>query len=213
MRAAFLTAILVINAGNYGLSINLFAFGEPGLARASLYFTVNALVGMTLGVYLAARGRVSPRLALRRVLGVPLAYAAVLGLVLNLGNLAPPEPLQRAIHLLGQASVPTMLLVLGAKLVEAHHHRQQTLHLPALGAVTVMRLLLAPAVAWAAATVIGLQGLTLDVVVLQSAMPTAVVSTILATEFETEPPFAALCVLVTTLLSLFTITLLLNWLA
>jgi predicted permease len=59
---------------------------------------------------------------------------------------------------------------------------------------------------------VGLTGLTQSVVVLETAMPTAVISTILATEFETDSSFAALCVLVTTLASVFTLTLLLNWL-
>ncbi len=45
---------------------------------------------------------------------------------------------------------------------------------------------------------------------LESAMPTAVVTTILATEFDSDPSFAAICVLVTTLLSLPTLTILLN---
>jgi predicted permease len=52
--------------------------------------------------------------------------------------------------------------------------------------------------------------MTRDVTVVESAMPTAVITTILATEFESDPPFAALCVLVTTLVSLPTVTILLN---
>jgi predicted permease len=43
-------------------------------------------------------------------------------------------------------------------------------------------------------------------------MPTAVITTILATEFDSDPPFAAMCVLVPTLDSLLTLTLWLNWL-
>ena len=57
---------------------------------------------------------------------------------------------------------------------------------------------------------VGLDGLARDVTVLESAMPTAVITTILATEFDSDPPFAALCVLVTTLASLLTLTILLN---
>ncbi len=209
-QAAFLTAILTMNAGNYGLSVNLFAFGEPGLARASLYFTVSALLSASLGVYLSARGRASPRLALRRTIGVPLMYAAALGLIFNLGNLVMPEPLAKAIHLLGQASVPVMLAVLGVRLAETFRDKRPVLHLPALGAVTVTRLVLAPALAWLMCGVVGLQGLARNVTVVESAMPTAVVSTILATEFDSDPPFAALCVLVTTLVSLLTVTVLLN---
>jgi len=211
-RAAFLVAILLMNAGNYGLPVNLFAFGEAGLARASLYFTLSALLSASLGVYLSASGRTSAWTALRRVAGVPLAYAAVLGLALNLGSVAVPEPLGKAVHILGQASVPSMLLVLGAKLAETLRGQRQSVNLPALGAVAVARLALAPALAWLIGGALGLQGLAHDVTVLESAMPTAVITTILATEFESDPPFAAMCVLVTTLASLVTLTLLLNWL-
>jgi predicted permease len=39
-----------------------------------------------------------------------------------------------------------------------------------------------------------------------------VITTILATEFDSDPAFASLCVLFTTLASLPTVTILLNWL-
>jgi predicted permease len=212
-RAAFLVAILLMNAGNYGLPVNLFAFGDAGLAHASLYFTMSALLSASLGVYVSASGRASAWTALRRVAGVPLAYAAILGMVVSLAGLTVPEPLGKAIHLLGQASVPAMLVVLGVKLAETLRSRRRGLHLPALGVVAIARLALAPALAWVIAGAVGLQGLARDVTVLESAMPTAVITTILATEFDSDPPFAAMCVLVTTLGSLLTLTLWLNWLA
>ncbi len=168
--AAFLVAILMMNAGNYGLSVNLFAFGEPGLARASLYFTVSALLSSSLGVYLSARSRGSIGLALRRMASVPMGYAALLGVLISLGHVAMPELLQKAIHLLGQASVPTMLAVLGLKLVDTLKGERQALHIPALAVVTASRLILAPALAWLFALALGLQGLTRDVAILESAM-------------------------------------------
>jgi predicted permease len=209
-QAAFLVAVLLMNAGNFGLSVNLFAFGEIGLAWASLYFTISVLISSSLGAYLSARGRTSAREALRRVAGVPYLYAAALGLLFNLGSVTMPEPLTRAIHLLGQASVPVMLAVLGVRLAETLRARQRVQHLPALGVVTVMRLIVSPALAWLFASLIGLSGVALNVTVLESAMPTAVVTTILATEFDSDPSFAALCVLVTTLVSLPALTILLN---
>jgi predicted permease len=209
-RAAFLIAILIMNAGNYGLPVNLFAFGEAGLARASLYFVGSALLAASLGVYLSARGRATVQLALRRMITMPLLYAAVLGLVFNLSSLTIPETLAKAIHLLGQAAVPSMLLVLGARLAETFQSRQRVVHLPALGAVTVLRLIVAPALAWLFADLVGLSGLARHVSVLETAMPTAVMTTILATEFESDASFAALGVLVTTLVSLPTVTILLN---
>jgi predicted permease len=212
-QAAFLAAILLMNAGNYGLPVNLFAFGEAGLARASVYFTISALLSSSLGVYLTARGHAKTLAALRRVFGVPLAYAAILGLVVGLAHVTIPDPLLKAIHLLGQASVPSMLIVLGISLTETVQHGLRASSLRALGSVTLLRLVVAPLLAWAVAWLLGLNGLDRNVVVVQSAMPTAVTTTILATEFESDPPFAAMCVLVTTLASLLTLTLLLNLIA
>jgi predicted permease len=209
-HAAFLAAILLMNAGNYGLPVNLFAFGQSGLAYASVYFTMSALLSSSLGVYLTAHGHAPATMALRRVAGVPLAYAAILGLIFSLGHVTVPEPLQKAVHLLGQASVPAMLVVLGIKLTETFRTRRRGFNLPALATVAGLRLLAAPALAWGAAWLLGLRGLEQSVAVVESAMPTAVITTILSTEFESDPPFAAMCVLVTTLGSLLTLTLLLN---
>ncbi len=209
-QAAFLIGILIMNAGNYGLSVNLFAFGEAGLARASLYFVGSALLSASLGVFLSARGRATAQLALRRMISMPLLYATILGLIFNLGNLTVPATLAKAIHLVGQAAVPSMLLVLGVQLAETFRSRQRWVHLTALGALTVLRLVIAPALAWLFAGLVGLNGLARDVSVLETAMPTAVMTTILATEFDSDAPFAALGVMVTTLLSLPTVTILLN---
>jgi predicted permease len=144
------------------------------------------------------------------MLSMPLLHATILGLLLNLGDLTVPEPLAKAIHLIGQAAVPAMLLVLGVRLAETFQNRQRMVRLPALGAVTVLRLIVAPALAWLFAGLVGLNGLARNVSVLETAMPTAVMTTILATEFDSDAPFAALCVVVTTLVSLPTVAILLN---
>ncbi len=210
-QSAFLVAILLMNAGNFGLPTNLFAFGEPGLARASLAFTVSAATSSSLGVYLAARGRASGWMALRRVAGVPLVYAAALGFALNLTHLSLPAPLAKAVHLLGQAAVPVMLVVLGGQLARVFQNEWRAAYLPALAVVAVSRLILAPALTLGTTHVVGLSGLTRNVVVLETAMPSAVITIILATEFESDPSFATLGVLVTTLASLLTVTAWLNW--
>ncbi len=209
-RAAFLNAILLANAGNYGLSVNLFAFGPAGLARAVLYFTVHGMLSSGLGVYLSARGGTTAGVALKRVASVPLVYGALAGLVVNLAGVSVPEPLAKAISLLGQASIPVMLVVMGITLAQTFRQGAQTECLPALATTTAIRLILSPALAWLLAGLVGLSGLTRDVVVLESAMPSAVMTVILATEFGADAPFAALCVLGTTLASLVTVTVLLT---
>ena len=217
-RAAFLVAILLMNSGNYGMPVNFFAFGEPGLVRASLCVTFNTLVTSTVGVYLAARGQAAVgrsalrRTALRRVLAVPALYAAILGVVINLTGWNPPETVVKAIHLLGQGLVPTSLVILGIQFVHTLQAPLEFSHVPALIFVILGRLVVAPVVANFASGLVGLEGLSRDVVVLEMATPAAIMSLILANEFKSNSAFVALCILATTFASLITVTLWLNWL-
>jgi predicted permease len=76
MLAAFLIVVMFSNAGNYGLSVILFAFGRDVLARAAIYFVVSAVMMYTLGVFIASSGHRSVWQALAGVARVPAVYAA-----------------------------------------------------------------------------------------------------------------------------------------
>ena len=78
--------------------------------------------------------------------------------------------------------------------------------------VTLGRLILAPLIAYIIGGLIGLEGMARKVLTLQSATPSAVMSLVLATEFDTDVPFAALAILTTTLASIITVTGWLFWL-
>ena len=72
----------------------------------------------------------------------------------------------------------------------------------------VLVLLIAPIAAWAAATALGLEGTTRGTLIVLAAMPAAVLTTILATEFRAEPGFVTRAVVTSTLCSIITLTLL-----
>ncbi len=207
-RAAFLVAVLLSNSGNYGLPVNYFAFGDSGLARAALYVTINSVLRSTLGVYITARGdTTSPLESLRRVFSVPVIYAAIIGVLFNVMGWTMPAPVLKAASIMGQGLVPSSLVVLGAQIMRTFRERQETTQPLALGVMGFGRLLLAPIVAYLVGGLVGLNGLSRKVVTLESATPTAVMTLVLATEYETDVPFAALSVLVTTLVSLLSVTL------
>lgn len=206
-RAGFLVTMLLANTGNYGLPVNLFAFGEPGLARAALVVTVNSLMRSTLGVYIAARGRAtSARESLKRVLSVPVIYAAAVGVIVNVTGLTLPEPILKAAGILGQGLVPASLIVLGAQMLSTFEAQRRLTKTRALVAVTIGRLILAPLIAYLVGGWIGLDGLARKVLTLESATPSAVMSLVLATEFDADVPFSALAILTTTVVSIVTVT-------
>lgn len=204
---AFLLTVLLTNTGNYGLPVNLFAFGEPGLERAVVYFSVTSTLTNTVGVYFAARGRAEPREAFLNVFRLPLIYAVALSLGLrSIGVTGLPEMIFRPIELLADAAVPVLLLALGIELAKSTLDRQFW----RVGLATSTRLVVAAVVSGAIAALMGLQGLTRQVCIVQGSMPTAVLSVVLAVEFDAEPRFVTSVVFVSTLMSMVTLTIVLS---
>ena len=206
LESAFLLGVALINAGNYGLPLCEFAFGKAGLQRAVIFYVVTAVVANTLGVYLASRGAASVRRSLLNMLTVPLPYATALGIIFNVGHVALPLPVDRAITLLSQATVPCMLVLLGLQLSRTSAKGR----LGPIALVTVTRLVIAPLIAFPLAALLGLSGVTRQVSIVEASMPTAVMSGVLATEFGGDAEFATATVLVSTLASIITLSILLS---
>lgn len=201
-RAAVALTSALSNNGNMGLSVSLFAFGEPGLALAMIYFVTTAFLGNTVGVFVASSGKAEPGEALRRTAQVPMLYGAILGLLLGYFQVELPLGLMRSVDTLAGAAVPTLLVLLGAQLSQAPIHGRQQV----LARTTLIRLVGGPLLAVLLCWLWGLQGLERTIVILQSSMPTAVSATVLATEYDAAPNLVATIVALTTVVSLFSVS-------
>ena len=201
-RSSMMLSTAFMNSGNFGLSINQLAFGATGLAWAGIYFVTSALWTNSLGVLIGSAGRQSLTKAILTTLKVPLVYAVVAAILFRAYDLSLPLSLKRPIELLALSSVPMMLVVLGMQISKSGLPQRKGL---LVGAV-FLRLCISPILGWIFANVIGLSGVTYNVGILQSAMPTAVMSIIIAMEFDAEPGFVTGAVLVSTLISPFTLT-------
>jgi predicted permease len=215
-ESALVLASLIVNAGNFGISLSKFAFGDAGGSIAIIYYIVNSMLANILGVYFASRGSLSVKDAALNVLKVPIAYAAILGLILNATNTRLPLILERSIiEIAADASIPLMLALLGLQLSRisftTNADKEDTLakNWPAVAIASSLRLLIAPIMGFGLATLFGLKGLTFNVTVLQSAMPTAVLAGALATQFGGDAKFVSMVTMVATLVSVLTLSVLL----
>ena len=200
--SGFLLTTLFMNAGNYGLPVALLAFGDAGVEFAVVFFVCQATLGGTLAVYLASRSQLEIKDALLSVLRMPLVYGTVLGLAVNLLELDLPTTIAEPARILGNAAVPSMLMVLGIQLAT----RLSLEDLRALTAAVFLRLVVSAGVGYLITLALGIDGLLQQVLVVVSAMPTAVFTTILATQFQAKPTFVTNTVVLGTLLSLVTLT-------
>lgn len=206
IAGAFTLSSTLINAGNFGLPFIAFAFGNEGLGRAVIIFTTTAIVANTLGIFLASRGSASVKNSLANILKVPLPYAVALGLLANVGLISVPVPLERGAVLLGDSAVPLMLVVLGTQLARTKIESRLSLVALASG----VKVILTPLVGVMVARLLLISGSTASISIIQTSMPTAVISIILAEEFGSDARFVSSVVMVSTLVSLASLSILLS---
>ena len=201
-----LAGLMVINmfgnGGNYGLPLNLFAFGETALAWATIYYVISTALVYTAGIVVASSGRAAWREALIGVFKVPMIYGLIIAIILKLIGWELPLPIFRAVKLLSQAALPVMLVVLGLQLAEVR--RPENLRL--VTSASIFQLISGPLVGLMMAGLVGLSGPARQAAVVEASMPTAVITTIIAVEYNIDPVFVTGVVFVTTLLSPLTLT-------
>ncbi len=208
LGSAFILCTILLNNGNYGLPLNLFAFGPEGFNYALMLFMFNSLVGSTISIYLLARGQNGGMLALRRTLATPIVWAMVLGFISRYSGVAPNGSMFEMIEIAGRSAIPIFLVVLGMSLAQVDLRT----NLQPVSRLTVLRMLGGPALAIVLARLVGLTGIAHSVAIMQGSMPTAVNAIVLSNEFETTPDFVAGSVFSTTIASIFTLPALLLWL-
>lgn len=194
------------NAGNYGLPVSLFAFGQEGMRLAAVIFVVSALAAHSAGIYIASAGRNAPRRALADIFRLPLVYAVLLALAIQALDWTVPPVLWRPVELMGQGAIPMLLIALGVQVAQS----RPALVDARLGAIGGLRLVLSPLLAAVLAPWFGVTGTAARVAVLSASMPTAVNAFLLAVQFDAAPALVAGAVFATTIVSFGTVAVVLT---
>ena len=204
-QKSLIAIVMFSNVGNLGLPFILFALGEAGLERAVVYLVGSSVMIAT--VFPIVLKQAGLKAGLNVTLRLPVFWAALAGIGLQATQESFPLPLERGMALLGEGAIPVALLTLGVQLArtELVFGRYEL-----IGAV--LRLVVAPLLAYGIGTALGLQGLDRQVLVLQAAMPVAVNSLIWVTELGGDQVRVARTIVLSTFLSVFTLPVVL-WLS
>ena len=194
----FLPALTFPNNGNAGLSLCLFAFGPPGLAMGIVFFTICSVANFSLGQAMAA-GRLSGRELLR----IPLVYAVALAALCKYFDISLPAWMMRSLETAGGIAIPLMLLMLGVSLASL-----KVSDLAVAAKLTLLRLGLGVAVGLGLVWLFDLEGVARGTMLIQCAMPVAVVNFVFASRHGRNAPAVAGLVVVSTILSFATLPLL-----
>ncbi len=201
ITAATVLVAVYGNVGNFGIPIVAFAFGEDALPLAGVSFLIINFSAFMIGVTAATWRTSSPAKAVFRALTTPTVAVLPLAMWFNMTNSSLPVFAQRATSLAANAMIGVMLVTLGVQLASMNRPRFTSQVWVASG----LRLLVAPAIAALAAAVVGLSGDPRGVTILQSAMPAAVFTALIAIEHDLEPDFVTTSVLVSTVIGALTL--------
>ncbi|KLN63436.1 MULTISPECIES: AEC family transporter [Vibrio] len=189
------------NSGNLAIPLFTYTFGDTALASAVLLFVVSACIHISLGLALLSEGN-----PFKQIIKMPIFLAASAALILNLAGIGVWSPLYEATSLLGQAAVPVMLLSLGAQMCNMRLSGLK------VGILCTLQSLFTGAIAFAVIYFfIPLPTMQLQMMVLFTMLPPAVMNYLFAERFHIEPTKVASMVLFGNFFSILTLPLLLGF--
>ena len=190
-QRTFLPGQILPNVGNMGLPLCLLAFGDEGLALGLTYFTVNIVLGFTVGMSIS-----SGTLSGKELLKNPMFWTAIITISLFFSGVESPAWLYNTTDLIGGLTIPMMLIALGVSLAQF-----KITSLKRSVFLSAMRLGLGFITGNVIASLMGLEGAARGILILQCSMPVAVFAYLFAMRYERQPEEVAATVVISTVMS------------
>ena len=160
-----LPPLILPNTGNMGVPICLFAYGTQGLGVASAVASVIILFHFTLGVFLAKK-----KFSFDILIKSPPVYAIIISVIFLYFKINTPIFLENTTFLLTYATIFLVLMSLGIALTRFKFSLKDSI------IMSLCRVLLGPIIAYIIINYFKLSGLAAGVLLIQSAMPSAILN-------------------------------------
>ena len=113
----FVPPMIYNNCGNMGLPLAVLAFGASVLPEAVAMFMAGTLAYFTVGMWMMETGRTEGRLSALRMFANPMMVAMIVGMLFAVFKIRLPDMLMTALRMMGEATIPLMLIALGVRMV------------------------------------------------------------------------------------------------
>ncbi|MDY0394103.1 AEC family transporter [Virgibacillus halophilus] len=134
---------------------------------------------------------------------MPVLYALLAGILCNVLDVPLPEFIWVPANYIAEGMISVALLTLGAQVANL----RLTAGLSKVTYSLLLRLMGGPIIAFVIIKLFGMEGVIAQALLIASAMPTSVNSSVIAQEYDNHPALAAQIVLFSTLISSITVTL------
>ena len=186
------------NTGFLGYPVVLGMFGEEGLARAIFCDLGSVFATMLLGTYVGIRfGKSKNKSVLKEMIKFPPLLTGILSIVLIIFNFKLsylPNFLLKSLNYLSSATVPLIMMSLGLSL------SPKSLKFGIFWGLiaSLFRFIVSPTFAFSLSEIINIKGLDRNVLLVESSMPSAMMSLVLGTLYELDVKLIASSIFITT---------------
>lgn len=212
-RCAMVLGSCFMNNGNYGTPVIMVFFGQLGFDLAVIMMVLQQFIMSTVGIYYAAKGSgdidsISQKEVLLKVVRMPVAYGAFLGIIFQLCQIPLTDSILKSIGMIGDSSIVVIMIILGMQLAKL---RISQLDYPKISFVLFNKLIIAPIVAFGLVYFMPIELMYKQIMIVLAAMPSAANTTLLSVQFNTKPELVSSATFISTILSLITLPIVL-WL-
>ena len=195
---------LVSNGGFLGNPVAEGVYGDMGLLYASLFLIPMRVVMWSMGTSYFVAGDTDKKKVIKNVLTHPCLVAVYIGLFLMFTQIPLPGVVEKAVRSIGGCNSAITMFLVGTILAEV---KLRDLVDGTALVYSVLRLGILPLIAWGVSLAVGMEPVATGVAVLMTGMPAGATAAIFAARYNSDAPFAARCVVLSTLFSMLTIPL------
>jgi auxin efflux carrier (AEC) len=192
------------NSGFLGYPVTLGVFGTEGLVRAVFCDVGNTMLFIALGIFFLILYGGSYRDIIKRSILFPPLLAVICGVLANLIHLPLGSVITSTLDYLSGAAIPIIMISLGLSL----EFKGIKEYFDVASFVSVLKLIISPMIAMVIVGLVGLSGLDRTVAIVEAGMPSAMLSLVLAINYQLDVKATAACIFLSTTLSVISITVL-----
>ena len=201
MLWSVLVTIMIANTGFMGYPISIGVYGSEGFLRAIFCDMATSVIFLILSFALVLKFGGSPKTAVKKIAFFPPLWAIILGILLKITHISIGPVLENTVNYLGNGTIPLIMLSLGISIDFGGIKRSKNMII----FTSIMKLLIFPLIAFFIVSHLGLLDLQFKIPIIEAAMPSGMLSLVLAITYKLDYELTSDCILINTVISLVTL--------
>jgi len=198
-RSIATVAALIGNTGNLGIPLGIALFGEASVPYLTLINLVNVFVVYTIGVFYYSRGEFGVRQSLLNIVKLPVLWAAMVAMALNLAGYHPSVAVDKTLMMGAYASMTMQLVLFGIYL---YGIKLTQINLRLTAWVNGTKFILIPVIAFGVLGMVEMSPMVKGILFLELIVPLAVANVNLASLYSCSPRSVTVQVFITSVVFL-----------